>query len=412
MIRIALRNIFRNKRRTILTGLSILFAVMMVIYLWSLINGVMDDVFENSIRLSSGHLRILHNDYVRREKMLPLEANIPQSKQIIKLLSANKNITHIQERIKFGVLMEHKGKNQPVIGVGITPEKEEPISHLSQKIIAGRKIKNSQEEINIGEKLAADLNLKIGDTITLVTQTAYGSVAAMNLKIVGIFKFSIPSIDHKFFFMPLDKVQELLDLQNRVTEIFVLVKNKQKMQLITPQIMMDLNALNKDTYTIKTWQDQGMIYLWMRIAKTVYGFLYAIILILASFTIFNTMFMTVLEQSKEIGMLKSMGMKNRDLLLLVLTEASFIGLFSSFIGAILGALIAFYLATYGIDFTAIFDKMGGSFNLPISYVYRAVFRWSYVFTGFALGITVSILAAIPPGLRAARMRPVDSLREI
>ncbi|MFC1770553.1 ABC transporter permease [Candidatus Margulisiibacteriota bacterium] len=412
MFKIALRNIFRNKRRTILTGLSIVFSVMIVIYLWSLINGVMDDVFENAIRLTSGHLRIVNTDYLRRERMLPLEANIDKSQKIIQTLKTNKRVTHIQKRLKFGVLLEYKGKNQPVIGVGIQPDKEEPISHLSKKIIKGRKVKSGYEEINIGNKLAAELNLKVGDELTLVTQTAYGSIAAMNLKIVGIFSFGIPSIDHKFFYMPLDKAQELLDLEGKVTEIFVLVKNKEEIDLIASQVGKDLNKTQKGAYSIKTWKDQGMIYVWMKMAKSVYGTLCIIILVLGSFTIFNTMFMSVLEQTKEIGMMKAMGMKNKQLLQLVLTEAMFIGLMASFIGALCGAGIAYYLATEGIDFTAIFDKIGGDYNLPLSYIYRAVFRWQYIITGFLFGVLVSVLAAVPPGLRAAKMNPAETLREI
>ena len=91
MFKIALRNIFRNKRRSVLTGLSIAVAVMIAVYLWSFISGIMDNMFDNTIRLTSGHVRILNSEYVKREKMLPLESNIPDYESIEKIAEKNRN---------------------------------------------------------------------------------------------------------------------------------------------------------------------------------------------------------------------------------------------------------------------------------------------------------------------------------
>ena len=88
MFKIALRNIFRNKRRSLLTGLSINFAVMIVIYMWSFLSGVIDTMFDNTIRLTSGHVRILNSEYVKREKMMPLEANIQDYEAVAKVAEA------------------------------------------------------------------------------------------------------------------------------------------------------------------------------------------------------------------------------------------------------------------------------------------------------------------------------------
>jgi len=411
VFRIAFRNIFRNKRRSILTGLSIAVAVMIAVYLWSLIVGIMDDLFDNMIRLTCGHVRILNTDYVKRERMMPLEANIPDYLAVGKAVAANPNVTLTVGRIKFGVLLEHQDENKPVIGVGIVPENESQISHLDQKIIEGRMIKSGQEEMNIGIILARELGLKLGDTLTVVTQTAYGSISAMNLKIVGIFSFGVQSIDKTTFYIPLDKAQPLLDLDNAVTEIFIYVKDKDKAPEVVKEIKASLDQVYSGKYTTKAWQDQEAIFFWMTIARNAYGFLYFLVLFLASFTILNTMFMSVLERTKEIGMMKALGMKDRQVMGVILLEAMLIGAIASFIGAVWGSGVAYYLATKGIDFTATFEKMG-TVNFPLSYVYRAVFSWGIIFFGFCMGVLFSVVAAIPPALRAAKMEPVEALREI
>lgn len=411
MFRIAFRNIFRNKRRSVLTGLSIAVAVMIAVYLWSLIVGIMDDLFDNMIRLTCGHVRILNTDYVKRERMMPLEANIPDYLAVEKIVAANPNVTLTVGRIKFGVLLEHQDENKPVIGVGIVPENESQISHLDQKIIQGRMIKSGQEEMNIGVILARELGLNLGDTLTVITQTAYGSISAMNLKIVGIFSFGVQSIDKITFYIPLDKAQPLLDLDNAVTEIFIYVKDKDNAPEVAKEIKASLDQVYPGKYTTKAWQDQEVLYFYMTIARNVYGFLYFLVLFLASFTILNTMFMAVLERTKEIGMMKALGMKNRQVMVVILLEAMLIGTIASFIGAVWGSGVAYYLATKGIDFTATFEKMG-TVNFPLSYVYRAVFSWGIIFFGFCMGVLFSVVAAIPPALRAAKMEPTEALREI
>lgn len=412
MFKIAFRNVFRNKRRSVLTGLSITAAVMIAVYLWSFFSGIMDDMFDNLIRLNYGHVRILNSDYVKRERLLPLEANIPDYQAVAeKVRAAYPDVTLATGRIKFGVLLDYQDSNQPVFGNGIRPQTESRISHLDQKIVEGRMIETGREEINIGRDLARELGLRLGDTLTVVTQTAYGSISAMNLKIAGLFSFGVQSVDKKIFFLPLDKTQQLLDLEGAATEIFVYIKDKNKAPEAAKKIQAGLDQAYPGQYQAKAWQDQELLYFYSVIARNVYAGLYFMVLFLASFTILNTMFMSVLERTKEIGMMKALGMKDRQVMGVVLLEALLIGIIASLVGALLGAGVAYYLAVKGIDFTATFEKMG-TLNLPISYIYRAIFSWGIILFGFAMGLLFSLLAAVPPALRAAKLEPVEALREI
>jgi len=349
MLGLALRNIRRNIRRSALTGMSIGIAVMMVIYMWSFIMGVWNDAFDNFIRSHSGHLRILNSEYLRREKMMPLDVNIDGFRQsddytaVETIAKMHPDVIDVTSRIKFGVLLDHEGNNKPVMGTGIVPEKEENILGLTKKIISGRPIQMGKEEINIGAGMAKEFDLKMGDVLTIVTQTAYGSLSAIKLKVVGIFSFGTPTIDRKAFYMPLDKAQELLDLSGKVTEIFLITNNRDRAKDIAKEVLAELDQIVPGKYTTKSWQE-GFLYDWLALAGVIYRFIYFLILVLASFTILNTMFMSVLERTREIGMMKSLGMKNRQIIGLVLLEALLLGVIASFFGAIVGSGISYYLS--------------------------------------------------------------------
>jgi putative ABC transport system permease protein len=195
-----------------------------------------------------------------------------------------------------------------------------------------------------------------------------------------------------------------------VTEIFVFIKEMNRSRPAAKELQVILDRDYPGQYVARAWQDEGIIYFYMTWARYAYAFLYFLVLFLSSFTILNTMFMSVLERTHEIGMMKALGMKDRQVMGVIVLEALLIGGIASFIGAIWGAGIAYYLATVGIDFTRTFDQMG-QINLPISYVYRAIFSWGIISFGFGMGILFSILASVPPALRAAKMPPTEALRE-
>jgi putative ABC transport system permease protein len=409
MIKLALRNIFRNGRRTVLTGMSICFAVMIVIYLWSLVMGILEGSFNYSILSDYGHIKITNAGYVKREKMMPISYNIPSWADIAGAASKDPEVVLYSGRIKFGVLLENKGSTKPALGIGVDPGSERPFLDLSEKVFKGRLIYPDAQEINIGHALAQELGLNVGDEITLVTQTQYNSITAMNLKVAGLISFGIATVDKKVFYLPLVKAQELLDMPGAVTEILLMTKDKETARVTAARIQAGLDKKDPGALKARAWQDQMKFYPWLTLTRRIYGFIYAIVLILASFTILNTMFMAALERTKEIGMMKALGMKNKEIVLLVICEAAIIGVIASFIGAILGALISYYLSVYGIDFSAAFEKV--DMNVAVPYVYKALFRWSYVITGFLFGVFFSTLAALPPALRAAKMEPTEALHE-
>lgn len=405
MFKLALRNVLRNKRRSFLTGLSIAFAVMVVIFLWTFVSGIITGMFNNYVTNSVGHIRLLNKDYQKRESMLPLSATVYDYQKLIDRLQ-NKDVALATGRIKFGVLMDIKGRNKPVLGVGIDPRKEAGVLGLAEKMVTGKMFAAGGEpETVVGVGLAQELGLKTGETLTVITQTAHGSLSGLNLKVAGIFSLGVASVDNRTFYLPLDQAQKLLDLDGRVTEVFVLIKDPDQAVQVAAAIGKTLPA----GLTAVPWQANGFLYFMMAIIKYMYGAIYAFILLLASFTILNTMFMAVMERTREIGMMKALGMKEGEINRLIILEALILGTLASLIGALGGTLLAYYVSTAGIDYTAAFKQIR-DIEIPLSYVYKGEFSWLTIFVGFLLGIFFSVLASILPARRAAKMEPTEAMK--
>ncbi|MFA5928565.1 MAG: FtsX-like permease family protein [Candidatus Margulisiibacteriota bacterium] len=404
------RNILRNYRRSILTGLSIMFAVAIVIFMWSFIEGEIKAVFDTMINTSSGHIRVVNTKFLKREKMLPLQENIPDYVAIQEMLAKDPNVKTVTGRIRFGVLLENNGTTKQSLGFGIEPQKEEQVLKLGKTLVDGRLIsQGSEEEVNIGVQMAKELGLRVGDILTVVTQTAYGSFSAKNLQIVGIFNYGSPVIDKRCFFISLPVAQDLLDISGCVTELLVMTDKPDQARLEAAKIGEQIALAYPDRYTVKAWQDQGVLFTFMNLAKYIYMVILGIVLLLSAFTILNTMFMAVLERTRELGMMKALGLKNGQVVNMMLIESAALGTIASFLGAIFGTILSYYMSVRGMDFTKTVANME---TFPIPNVLYAHFSWSYVLIGFSFGILFSVLAAIPPALRAAKMEATEALHEI
>jgi putative ABC transport system permease protein len=396
----------RNKRRSFLTGLSIAFAVMVVIFLWTFVSGIVSGMFQNYVTSSVGHIRILNTGYLKRETMLPLSATVYNYRRVIKELEQEPDVRLATGRIKFGVLMDIRGKSKPVLGVGIDPVKEEKVIGLSGKLASGRMFAGGTSETVVGDGLANELGLKAGDTLTVITQTAHGSLSGLNLKVAGIFRLGVPSIDNRTFYLPLGQAQQLLDLDRRATEIFVLINEPDRADKVAVKLSKDLPP----GLAAIPWQANGFLFYMMTLIKYIYAGIYAFILILASFTILNTMFMAVLERTREIGMMRALGMRGKEISRLITLEALIIGVLSSLAGAAGGALLAYYVSTAGIDYTAAFQSIR-DVEVPLAYIYKGEFSWLTIGTGFIMGVLFPVLASILPARRAARLEPTEAMKE-
>lgn len=402
LLKLAYRNFFRNTRRSIISGTSIAIAIALIIFAQSYIKGITINISDNIIKLLSGHIRITTKEYERRERLIPISEAIDLSPEFYQTLK-NDEIKLIAPRIKFGVLLGEGELSVPALGYAIDPAIESKISGLDKRIIKGSYLDSLSNSAIIGKELAKRLNLKVGDTLTVITRTAYDSPTGINLLIKGIFSIGIGGMDRSLFYIPLKVGQQLLDLNGKATEIALILKNPNRSIEIARAIK------SKVDYSIVPYQYNPLLR-YFNSATIIFSLVYAVILLVACSTIANTMIMVVFERTKEIGMMKAMGFSNLSVVGLLLFEAGFIGTVGSFIGTVIGAILSYWLKYQGFDISMVSST--ASADMPFGPIIHFAPTPVILIITLVMGIVITVLVAYLPVRRAARLDPAQALKTI
>jgi putative ABC transport system permease protein len=402
LFKLAYRNFFRNTRRSIISGISVALAVTAIIFVRSYLSGFFENITDNVVKLISGHIRITTREYARRERMLPLAEAIDLSPDFYKALP-KEEIKITSPRIKFGVLLGGDELNVPALGYAIDPETEREIGGLQKRMVTGSYIHSGEKAAILGADLAERLHVTVGDTLTIITRTAYDSPTGLNFLIKGTFRTGIGGMDRSLFYIPLDIGQEMLDMKGRATEIAIIVKNPGNAVKIAKSI-----HLGPD-YSVVPYQHIPILR-YLNIATVIYSMFYVIVLLVACSAIANTMLMIVFERRKEIGMMKALGLNNISIVGLLTIEAGIIGVVGSALGAILGSVLSYWLKYKGIDMSMMSSTTSADMPLgPIIYAAPTPF---IIITAFILGLIVTIIVALLPISRATKINPARALKTV
>ena len=402
LIKLAFRNVGRNKRRTLLTASAIGFSVMIIGFGFCYLSGVIDTIFESYIRLEAGHLKIYAEGYQRKERLLPLDLSVDLDK-IQTSLSGLDGIRMITGRIRFGAMIDAEGRNETAVGMGLDFGGEKNLLRPADYLKKGRVPDPDGEVILLGYRLAENLGVGVGDTVTLLSQTAYHSLTAMNFRVSGLFETGFKYVDESTFYVPLRAAQVLLDMAGSVTEVVFLLENRDQSQVLGWSVE---ERLGSTAYEIVPWQEQGDLVSAMMTSRSTMFLVYGIILFIAGLTILNTMLMSVLERTREIGMMMAMGMRGREVVRLFFLEALVIGTLGGIVGGVLAGVGAGVTQKTGI---ALGEAVEG-LSLPIGNVIYPQFSLVVLLQAFFFGMVVASLASLYPAFIASRMEVTEVLR--
>jgi len=402
LFRLAYRNFFRNTRRSIISGISVALAITAIIVMRSYISGIFENISGNIVRLISGHIRITTTEYERRERMIPLSESLELTPQFYEALP-EEGIALTSPRIKFGVLLGEEELNIPALGYAIHPEKERDIAALNKRLIGGSYINSGERAAIIGSGLAERLEVTIGDTLTIITRTAYDSPTGMNLLVKGIFHIGIGGMDRSLFYIPLDVGQELLDLEDRATEFVILVND--------PNDAIDIARVIRARFDLSVVPFQhNPLLRYVNTANVVFSLFYLVVLLVACSTIANTMLMIVFERTKEIGMMKALGLTNLSIVGLLTIEAGIIGTLGSAMGTILGGVLSYWLKYQGIDISM--ASSSSSADMPFGPIIYLEPTPLIILAGFLFGLLITIVVALLPISRVTKLEPAKALKTI
>lgn len=333
---LAWRNIWRNKRRTLLAASSIFFAILLAILTRSLQHGSYDFMIDSAVRMYTGYLQIHGKGYWEERT---LEKSMEIDEELFNKIEKIKFVETAVPRLENFMLVSSKEITKVASVIGIDPEKENRMTKLKDKLIAGRYLSDNDQGILISEGLAKLLNTQIGDSVVLYGQGIYGITAAVNCPIIGIVKFAIPDLNNTFIFLPLRFSQSLFSMENRITTIsIILIKPKN-----IDYVFSELKKISNNQYEIMRWEEMMPELLQGIKLDNVSGLIMLFILyIVITFGIFGTVMMMTAERAKEFGILISIGVKKSKLILITTLETIFI----AFIGGLVGLLVSIPLVNY------------------------------------------------------------------
>ncbi|HEX3047683.1 MAG TPA: FtsX-like permease family protein [Bacillota bacterium] len=407
LVKIAFRNLFRNLKRSLLTIFISMLAVACLVFGNSFLGGMFDNILSESIKFS-GHIRLASLDYDIKERLMSLTGNVPEYEALKASLlnhpQIRQKVETITGRLKFGAVI-FKGEDISKEGLGYGIEAPD-VTVLDFKNITyqGRIIDfKAKDEIMIGRQLADSLSLNLGDEVTILARTVYNSPYALNFRVVGFFDMQNSQLN-KTFYISLSKAQYLLDMEGRVSEVLIFGKTIDN----TDKIMKDLKSLKETKdYQLKTWGELGMGPVFRVIVMIVSLVIRGIFLVLAGLGIANTMLMAIMERRSEIGLLKSMGMREEEIVALFTFEGVFLGLLGTILGLVVGGSCAHYIATEGI-------KIGSSLEgipFTIRNVIYGQFNVTIFITAGLLGLGAAFLSSLLPSKNGAKLNPTEALRK-
>jgi putative ABC transport system permease protein len=408
LLKLAIRNVSRNRRRSLLAVISVLLSVMAVVVMKGMIGGVMQSLVKNYTKNETGHIRITTKPFDERSRFNPVTDNINDAGSLIEKIKSNPEISSelniITERIVFGVLLNNDNKNKTALAVAGDPEIEKNLLLLQNSIVSGTYLK-SRHEMIMGEKLATELGFAVGDTVKVMTSGADYALHLKKIKISGLFRTGLLTLDEGMFQITSDDAKELLNITNGTQQIIIMLKEYTKADEISTMIE---HCINDTALVVKSWTKIGDYYAMMKMAYNSYNMIYSIIALLGAFIIGNIMMMVVLERRKETGILKSMGFTRRDILILFMSEGLILGFIGSGAGAILGTVINIFLHFHGVDFTS----MTASFGFPIDNIIHFTVDPSGIFHATLLGMVFSAGIAFFPSWKASRMNAVELIKSV
>jgi len=421
--RLAWRSIWRHRRRTLITVVSIAFGLACVIFFLSLNEGVYAQLVDDAVRMQAGHVTIEHPEYRDAPAIdLTVRGATALAERIIgEGESEGRGAIEGVETVKLLTLGQGVARSGAgAVGValiGVQPSIEALTSPLARKIVDGTYLEDSDDaRVVIGRTLADHLDLEVGKKLVIASNDASGEIVEALFRVKGIFATGSEEIDGYFVQAPLAPTQRLFGLaDDEVTQIGVILDDpdRQRRAVESVRALVDEREHAGDSAlaSVLTWQEVSPeLSAFIRFDRTSDRFFLGLLLVLILFTIFNTVLMSVLEREQETAVMMALGTARRDVALQILMESAYIGLLGCALGIVFGGALGLYVQTYGWDLSAMYEEGLTVSGMAMSTTLHAKVSVELLFNLALLVFGATLVLTIGPARRAANVSIADVLR--
>ncbi len=404
LLKLAWRNIWRNKRRSLLTLAAVVFASLMAIAMRGIQLGTFALNIKTVVELFSGYMQIQENGYHDNPS---LNKSFIVDQSMISSLQNTKGILGFAPRLYADGLISYKNESRGTAIFAIDPDKESLVTNFMQNVDRGKFFtSDSSHEVVLGSQLLENLKAKIGDNVIILAQGFDGTLGNQKYKIVGTVKLGVQGMEAATVFMGIKSAQSLLGMGNRVNAIAIKVHNINQLKKVKKSL---IQVIHDPNLSVLLWNNVNPGLQQMLEFSSVRGIIFlGILFVIVAFGILNTVLMSVTERFREFGVVLSIGMPQIKLTYLVYIETLLLTLFGLLLGNLLGFVLNSYIVDHPIMFGGEMKKMYESYHFLPQAQSSTDFK-IFLYVSLAI-ILISLFACIYPAHKVYKLEPLKGIR--
>ncbi len=403
---LAFRNVFRNRRRTIMTMIMVGGGVAGLLLVGGFFARMFWGLRESTISDGLGHIQIFTAEHFNREEKHVLDTGIENWRQVAGTVSTGGHVRGVAPRIEFNGMLSNGIKSGVFMGSAVDPVAEESLG-FTPRLAAGRDLDtkpSGEVEALIGAGVAHSMNVKPGDGLTILAVTSDGALNGIDVQIVGVVNTGFKEMDDRYLRITLPSAQRLLQ-SDRVTNLVVGLDKTESTDEVAASLAPRLQGLAQQL-VLKKWIDLAAYYKQVRsLFSTIFVFLGVIVFFMVLMSSVNTLLMTMFERTREIGTMLAMGTPRSWIMALFVFEAVLLGALGAIVGVVGGNFLGLLINHAGIHL----PPPPGT-NVPMSF--RVLYVPSLMIGSSILVIVSLALAAILPAIRASRLQIAEALAHV
>lgn len=404
LLRLAMRNVRRNVHRTALTAGTVVFGTMLLTVALAWITGVFGTL-TGTMAQFGGHARVMMPNFAAREELLPLQDHLQHADDLAAAARKIPGVTGAYPRIVTGVTLTKGDEIGDQFGLAVGA----PIGwyteqlHLDKSVVLGTMFTGAEGETVLGRTVAEAIDAAPGDTILALGVTQDGAMAPIKAKVVGVVSGGNQLIDNGIFLL-IEPMRWMADIDDGATELLVYGDDPTDGVSLAAALRAD-PAFAGDV--VQAWDEQPSIAGLVAMSGVVNSIISGIIVFVCALGVWNTMMMSVMERTREIGVMRAMGLTRPGTVVLFVAEGLVIAAMGGAVGVLLGAIPALALQVYGLNLG---ERLVQNVGIPIqSHVYASMTPGVAV-EAFLLGLCTALVGTAIPAYRAASVQPVDAMR--
>jgi len=406
LFRLAWRNVWRNRRRTLITIAALMVSATAIVWFRSLVDGMLEDLVKAQIQNGMGHVAV---QPVGFEKNPLVDKYLHDPALLVDIVHNDPLVRTWAPRVEARGLASSPENSLGATICGIDPAREPGVSSFHEAIAQGSYFTNQDENgVIIGSKMAEVLNVDLGDLVAVLVQNLKGEVAAEAYPVVGIMHTGFPNLDNNLVLMTLARAQQQIGYGYAYTKIVIMAPQSSDMAKLKASLAGKITVPGVE---VKTWEE---LYPMQQQLTQLYDasmvFFMLLFIILTSFGMINTILMSVLERINEFGMMAALGMRPGQIFRLIMYEAIVLAFFGTLVGLGVGGGLAYINSIYGINLSAVAGTLK-TMGLLSTVITTVIKPGAFVLAALTVLIT-ALVSALYPALKAARLRLLAAIRHI